>query len=119
MAKSRKTGREYQSRWEAGYRTTKYPKGFDSGGYPIGCDAIDTEGNKCPAQTGWGFCEYHREELDRQTEGWPTNLLERPEVVFTPPPKAPKKKRGGSKKGRRSRPVIAVKIDPNLMRDDR
>lgn len=114
MAKSKKTGQDYQSRREAGYRTAKYPKGFNSRGYPTGCDVIDLEGNKCPDRTSLGICEYHREELDRQTERWPINPLERAEVVFTPPPKAPKRKRGGSKTARRSQPVIAVKVDPDL-----
>jgi len=119
VAKSKKTSQDYQSRREAGYRTAKYPKGFNSRGYPTGCDVIDLEGNKCPDRTSLGICEYHREELDRQTERWPINPLERAEVVFTPPPKAPKTKRGGSKTARRSQPVIAVNVDPDLMKEVR
>ena len=46
MAFSYKQGREYQSRFERGYRTTKYSKGYDRWGMPIICGLIDADGNR-------------------------------------------------------------------------
>ena len=48
MAFSNKQGREYQSRRERGYRTTKFPKGYDKWGMPIICGLIDADGNERP-----------------------------------------------------------------------
>ncbi len=55
MAFSYKTAREYQGRRERGYKTTKFPKGYDRWGMPIICGLIDADGNESltrPRATG-------------------------------------------------------------------
>ena len=62
MAYSKKTGREYQSRRERGYRVTKYPKGYDRWGMPTICGLIDADGNECLNDSIYGLCDDHKEE---------------------------------------------------------
>ena len=67
MAFSYKQGREYQSRRERGYRTTKFPKGYDRWGMPIICGLIDADGTECLNKTSsYGLCDEHQEERDRK-----------------------------------------------------
>ena len=76
MAISKRTGREYQSRREMGYRPQKrgyklerYPKGYDRLGQPTICGVIDPEtGKECP-EPNWEHyvrCEYHQTLADEQ-----------------------------------------------------
>ena len=76
MAFSYKQGREYQSRFERGYRTTKYSKGYDRWGMPIICGLRDSNGNECLNKTSsYGLCDKHQEERDRKLG----RLRDRPE----------------------------------------
>ena len=76
MARSKRTGREYESRREKGYRPDKrdykperYPDGFDRWGQPTTCGVIDPEtGKECP-ELRWEHharCEYHQRLADEQ-----------------------------------------------------
>ena len=69
MAFSRKQGREYRSRRERGYRTTKFPAGYDRWGMPIICGYIDADGNECLEKTSsYGLCDEHRQERRRMLD---------------------------------------------------
>ncbi len=76
MAKSKKTGREYQSRKERGYQPEKrryekrtFSSKYDKWGQPITCGVIDNDtGIECPRRSDPPFryrCEYHQELYER------------------------------------------------------
>lgn len=114
MATSKRTGGDYTSRRERGYRVTKYPKGYDRRGYPIICGLLDSNGNECsqPSRDGWGLCDHHWEERQRQLAGKEIRSPQDLDYVVTPVPKVSKKRRSAKRRGRR--PVITVNIDPDL-----
>lgn len=76
MARSKRTGKEYESRREKGYRPdkrpykpTKYPKGFDKLGQPTTCGVEDkVTGKECPKPVAElrHRCEYHQELHERK-----------------------------------------------------
>jgi hypothetical protein len=70
MAYSKKTGREYQSRRERGYRIPKSPKGYDRLWMPTVCGLIDADGNECLNDSVYGLCDEHYEERMRRLGQW-------------------------------------------------
>ena len=119
MATSKRTGQQYYSRRERGYRVTKFPKGYDRWGYPIICGVLCSDGTECPnpSWSGWRRCEYHQEEHDRHLAGrkieWPQRLV----YEVTPAPPMRKKKRSGAKKASELELVIAEMIDPTIQKE--
>ncbi|MFP3882939.1 MAG: hypothetical protein ACLFRT_15340 [Actinomycetota bacterium] len=82
MAISKKTGREYQSRRERGYkpsrrsaRRVKFPKRYDRWGQPAICGVIDPDtGKECdqPSASPACRCEYHEELAQELTRAAPS-----------------------------------------------